>query len=99
MVRLVRVSLHYGYPLTRITGKVKEEVIVSKGSTVLSLLKDLVAKYGDIFKDYVFSNYEGNQVNKSIIISLNAKKITGDTNAIKIEKDVFMGIFSPVGGG
>jgi len=96
---LVEVTLHYGHPLTEITGKAREEVTVKKGSTVLSLLKNLATKYGDVFKDHVFSNYERNQVNKGIIISLNAKTISDETNKIKIEKDIFIGIFRPAGGG
>jgi len=99
VVSLVKVILHYGHLLTEITGKAKEEVIVKKGSTVLSLLKNLVTKYGAIFKDYVFSNYEKNQVNEGIIISLNAKKISNETKKIKIENDAFIGIYHPVGGG
>jgi len=99
VVTLVKVTLHYGHPLTEITGKAREEVIVKKGSTVLSLLKNLATKYGDAFKDHVFSNYERNQVNKGIIISLNAKNISNETKKIKIEDNVFIGIFSPVGGG
>ena len=81
------------------TGKAREEVTVKKGSTVLSLLKNLATKYGGVFKDHVFSNYERNQVNKSIIISLNAKNISDETKKIKIEDDVFIGIFRPVAGG
>ena len=99
MVTLVKVTLHYGHPLTEITGKAREEVIVKKGSTVLCLLKNLATKYGDVFKDYVFSNYERNQVNEGITISLNAKNISDETNKITIEDDVFIGIFRPVGGG
>ena len=99
MVTLVKVTLHYGHPMTEITGKAREEVIVKKGSTVLSLLKNLATKYGDISKDYVFSNYERNQVNKGIIISLNAKNISHETKKIEIEDDVFIGIFRPAGGG
>ncbi|MFX1540928.1 MAG: MoaD/ThiS family protein [Promethearchaeota archaeon] len=96
---MVKVILHYGYPLTEITGKAKEEVIVKKGSTVLSLLKNLVTKYGVVFKDYVFSNYERYQVNQGIIISLNAKRISNDVKKIIIEEDIYLGIFTPVGGG
>ena len=99
MVTLVKVTLHYGHPLTEITGKAKEEVTVKKGSTVLSLLKNLATKYGDVFKDHVFSNYKRSQVNEGIIISLNAKNISNETKRIKIEDDVFIGIFRPVGGG
>ncbi|MFX1492624.1 MAG: MoaD/ThiS family protein [Promethearchaeota archaeon] len=96
---MVKVILHYGYPLTEITRKAKEEVIVKKGSTVLSLLKNLVTKYGVVFKDYVFSNYERYQVNQGIIISLNAKRISNDVKKIIIEEDIYLGIFTPVGGG
>jgi molybdopterin converting factor small subunit len=96
---LVKVTLHYGHPLTEITGKAREEVIVKKGSTVLSLLRNLATKYGDAFEDNVFSNYERNQVKKGIIISLNAKNISDETQKIKIEDNVFIGIFRPVGGG
>lgn len=99
MVTLVKVTLHYGHPLTEITGKAKEEVTVKKGSTVLSLLKNLATKYGDVFKDHVFSNYNRSQVNEGIIISLNAKNISDETKRVKIEEDVFIGIFRPVGGG
>jgi molybdopterin converting factor small subunit len=99
VVTLVKVTLHYGHPLTEITGKAREEVIVKKGSTVLSLLKNLATKYGDAFKDNVFSNYERNQVKEGIIISLNAKNISDETKKIKIEDNVFIGIFRPVGGG
>jgi len=99
VVTLVKVTLHYGHPLTEITGKAKEEVTVKKGSTVLSLLKNLATKYGDVFKDHVFSNYKRNQVNEGIIISLNARNISNETKKIKIEDNVFIGIFRPVGGG
>jgi molybdopterin converting factor small subunit len=99
VVTLVKVTLHYGHPLTEITGKAREEVIVKKGSTVLSLLKNLATKYGDAFTDHVFSNYERNKVNEGIIISLNAKNISDQTKKIKIEDDAFIGIFRPVGGG
>ena len=99
MVTLVKVTIHYGHPLTEITGKAREEVIVKKGSTVLSLLRNLATKYGDAFKDHVFSNYERNQVNKGIIISLNAKYISDETKKVKIEDDAFIGIFRAVGGG
>jgi len=99
VVTLVKVTLHYGHPLTEITGKAREEVIVKKGSTVLSLLKNLATKYGDAFKDHVFSDYERNHVNEGIIISLNAKNISNETKKIKIEDNVFIGIFCPVGGG
>ncbi len=99
VVRLVKVILHYGPPLTVIIGKAKEEVIVKKGSTVLSLLKDRAIKHGDVFKDYIFSNYERNQVNEGIIISLNAKRISNETKNIKIKNDDFIAIYSPVGGG
>ncbi len=99
MSTLVKVILHYGYPLTEITGKAKEEVNVKKGATVLSLLQKLVTKYGVVFKDYVFSNYEGNQVNQRIIISLNAKRISNDVKKITFEEDTYLGIFTPVGGG
>jgi molybdopterin converting factor small subunit len=99
VVTLVKVTLHYGHPLTEITGKSREEVIVRKGSTVLSLLKNLATKYGDAFKDHVFSDYERNQVKKGIIISLNARNISDETKKIKIEDNVFIGIFRPVGGG
>jgi len=99
VVTLVKVTLHYGHPLTEITGKAREEVIVKKGSTVLSLLKNLATKYGDAFKDHVFSNYERSKVNEGIIISLNAKNISNETRKTKIEDNVFIGIFRPVGGG
>lgn len=99
MVTLVKVTVHYGHPLTDITGKAREEVIVKKGSTVLFLLKTLATKYGDAFKDHVFSNYERNQVKGGIIISLNAKYISDETKKIKIEDDAFIGIFLAVGGG
>ena len=99
MVILVKVIVHYGVPITEITRKAKEEIIVTKGSTVLALLKNLVAKYGDGFKDYVFSNYERNQVSKDIIISLNAKRISNDVKKIIFEEDIYLGILSPVGGG
>ena len=99
MVTLVKVTINYGHPLTEITGKAREEVIVKKGSTVLSLLRNLATKYGDAFKDHVFSNYERNQVNKGIIISLNAKYISDETKKVKIEDDAFIGIFRAVGGG
>jgi molybdopterin converting factor small subunit len=99
VVTLVKVTIHYGHPLTEITGKAREEVIVKKGSTVLSLLKNLATKYGDAFKDHVFSNYERNQVNEGIIISLNSKNISHETEKIKIEDNAFIGIFRPVGGG
>ena len=91
--------MHYGPPLTEITGKAKEVMNIQKGSTVLTLLKELVRKYGVVFKDYVFSNYERNQVNAGIIISLNAKKISNETKNIKIENDAFIAIYHPVGGG
>jgi MoaD family protein len=96
---LVKVTLHYGHPLTEITGKASEKVTVEKGSTVSSLLKDLAAKYGDAFKDHVFSYYEKNQVKEGIIISLNAKNISNETMKTEIEDNVFIGIFRPVGGG
>jgi len=99
VVTLVKVTLHYGHPLTEITGKAREEVIVKKGSTVLSLLKNLATKYGEAFKDHVFSNYERSQVNEGIIISLNAKNISNETRKTKIDDNVFIGIFRPVGGG
>ena len=99
MVTLVKVTIHYGHPLTEISGKAKEEVIVKKGSTVLSLLRNLATKYGDAFKDHVFSNYERNQVKEGIIISLNAKYISDETKKVKIEDDAFIGIFRAVGGG
>ena len=99
MVTSVKVTLHYGHPLTEITGKAREKVVVKKGSTVLSLLKNLATKYGDAFKDHVFSDYERNQVKEGIIISLNAKNISNETKKIKIEDNVFIGIFRPVGGG
>lgn len=99
MDTLVKVILLYSYPVTEITGKAKEEVIVKKGSTVLSLLQNLVTQYGVAFRDFVFSNYERNQVNQRIIISLNAKRVSNDVKAIKIEEDIYLGIFSPVGGG
>ena len=99
MVTVVKATLHYGHPLTEITGKAKEEVTVKKGSTVLSILENLATKYGDVFKDHVFSDYKRSQVNKGIIISLNAKNISDETKRIKIEDDVFIGIFRPVGGG
>ena len=99
MVTLVKVTIHYGHPLTEITGKAREEVIVKKGSTVLSLLRNLAAKYGDAFKDHVFSNYERSQVKAGIIISLNAKNVSDETKKIKIEDDAFIGIFRPVSGG
>ena len=99
MVTLVKVTIHYGHPLTEITGKAREEVIVKKGSTVLSLLRNLATKYGDAFKDHVFSNYERNQVKEGIIISLNAKYISDETKKIKIADDAFIGIFRAVGGG
>jgi sulfur carrier protein ThiS len=95
---LVKVTIHYGHPLTEITGKAREEVIVKKGSTVLSLLRTLATKYGGAFKDHVFSNYERNQVKEGIIISLNAKYISDETKKIKIEDDAFIGIFRAVGG-
>ena len=96
---MVKVTIHYDHPLTEITGKAREEVIVKKGSTVLSLLRNLATKYGDAFKDHVFSNYERNQVNKGIIISLNAKFISDETKKVKIEDDAFIGIFRAVAGG
>jgi sulfur carrier protein ThiS len=96
---LVKVTIHYGHPLTEITGKAREEVIVKKGSNVLSLLRNLAIKYGDAFKDHVFSNYERNQVKEGIIISLNAKYISDETKKVKIEDDAFIGIFRAVGGG
>ena len=99
MVILVKVIVHYGVPITEITRKAKEEIIVMKGSTVLALLKNLAAKYGDGFKDYVFSNFEGNQVSKGIIVSLNAKDISAEIENITVENDVYLGIISPVGGG
>jgi sulfur carrier protein ThiS len=99
VVTLVKVTVHYGHPLTEITGKAREEVTVKKGSTVLSLLRNLATKYGDAFKDHVFSNYERNQVKEGIIISLNAKYISDETKKIKIEGDAFIGIFRAVGGG
>ena len=98
-VTLVKVTLHYSHPLTEITGKAREEVVVKKGSTVLSLLKRLATKYGYGFKDYVFSDYERNQVKEGIIISLNAKNISNEIKKIKIEDDVFVGIFQPAAGG
>jgi hypothetical protein len=98
-VTLAKVTLHYGYPLTEITGKSREEVIVRKGSTLSYLLKNLVTKYGYGFKDYVFSDYERNQVKEGIIISLNAKNISNEVKKIKIEDDVFIGIFYPAAGG
>lgn len=98
-VTLVKVTLHYGPPLTEITGKSREEVIVRKGSTVLSLLKKLGTKYGHGFKDYVFSDYERNQVKEGIIISLNAKHVSNEIKKTKIEDDVFVGIFHPAAGG
>jgi sulfur carrier protein ThiS len=96
---LVKVTIHYGHPLTEITGKAREEVIVKKGSTVLSLLRNLATKYGDAFKDHVFSNYERNQVKEGIIISLNAKYISDETKKVKIEDDAFIGISRAVSGG
>ncbi len=99
MVTLVKVIVHYGVPITGITRKAKEEINVTKGSTVLTLLKNLAAKYGDGFKDYVFSNFERNQVSKGIIVSLNAKNVSAEIENITIENDVYMGIISPVGGG
>ena len=99
MVTLVKVTIHYGHPLTEITGKAREEVIVKKGSTVLSLLRNLATKYGDAFKDHVFSNYERNQVKEGTIISLNAKYISDETKKIKIEDNAFIAIFRAVGGG
>ena len=96
---MAKVTLHYGHPLTEITGKSREEVTVKTGSTVLSLLQSLAAKYGDAFKNNVFSNYKKNQVNEGIIISLNAKNISDDTKEIKIEDNVFIGIFRPASGG
>ena len=99
MVTLAKVTLHYGHPLTEITGKASEKVIVKKGSTVLSLLKNLANKYGDGFRAHVFSNYERDQVNTGIIISLNARNISNETKKTKIEDDVFIGIFLPIGGG
>jgi hypothetical protein len=62
VVTLVKVTVHYGHPLTEITGKAREEVVAKEGSTVLFLLKTLATKYGDAFKDHVFSDYERNQV-------------------------------------
>ena len=99
MVILVKVTVHYGHPLTKITGKAREEVNVEKGSTVLFLLKTLATKYGDAFKDHVFSNCERNQVKEGTIISLNAKYISDETKKIKIEDNAFIGIFRAVGGG
>jgi molybdopterin converting factor small subunit len=98
-VTLPKVTLHYGHPLTEITGKSREEVIVKKGSTLSRLLKNLVTKYGYGFKDHVFSDYERNQVKEGIIISLNAKHVSNEIEKIKIEDDVFIGIFRPAAGG
>ena len=98
-VTLVKVTLHYGHPLTQITGKSREEVIVRKGSTLSHLLENLVTKYGYGFKDYVFSDYGRSQVKEGIIISLNAKHVSNEMKRIKIEDDVFVGIFHPAAGG
>jgi len=99
VVALVKVTVHYGHPLTEITGKARENVVVEKGATVLFLLKTLATKYGDAFKDYVFSNYDRYQVKEGTIISLNAKYISKETEKIRIEDDAFIGIFRAVGGG
>lgn len=45
-VTLVKVTLHYGHPLTEITGKSREEVIVKKGSTL-----NIPYKFPEIFFD------------------------------------------------
>lgn len=99
MITLVKVTVHYGHPLTEITGKAREDVTVKKGSTVLSLLKNLATKYGDAFKDQVFLNYGRDQVKEGTIISLNAKYISNETENIKVEDNDFIGIFRAVGGG
>jgi len=99
VVTLVKVTVHYGHPLTEITGKAREDVVVNKGSTVLFLLKTLATKYGDAFKDHVFSDYAKNQVKEGTIISLNAKYISNETENIKVEDNDFIGIFRAVGGG
>lgn len=96
---MAKVIVHYGHPLTQITGKSKEEVITESGSSVLDLLKVLAAKYGDSFKEYVFLDFEKKELNKNIIISLNAKNVSDTIKKTKIKSNDFLTIFPPVGGG
>lgn len=77
----------------------KKEIIIdlSEGSTILSLLDDLVVRYGDL-KSILFN--DDGEINKSNVFALNDEKVEQtDFSSTYLNDDDTIHIIPPAGGG
>lgn len=87
---------YYAY-LRELTGIREEEITLSEGATVRTLIEQLIQKYGERFKNYILS--DNMELKPSIAIAVNGVKIPDDPlNKILRDGDTLV-ILPPISGG
>jgi molybdopterin converting factor small subunit len=94
----VKVRIFRG-PLSEIVGQSEITVQTENQAKIIDVLKLLVAKYGEPFRDYVFNTRTG-EVNSYVMLSLNGVNVSGLKGAeTEIEDGSELLILSATGGG
>jgi molybdopterin converting factor small subunit len=75
------VSVNYNcYSLRRITKITSEDIFVKNGKTLMEILGELIAKYGELFRNQLFDIDTGNL---KLIILVNGRAANNLCNDIK----------------
>ncbi|GBC70303.1 hypothetical protein HRbin02_00067 [Candidatus Calditenuaceae archaeon HR02] len=94
---MITVKTKYYAYLRELTGIREEEITLSEGATVLTLIEYLVKKYGASFKSYILADNMG--LKPSIVIAINGVKISDDPLNRRLRDGDTLVILPPISGG
>ncbi len=94
---MITVKTRYYAYLRELTGIREEEIALSEGATVGTLIERLIQKYGDRFRRYILA--DNMELKSSIAIAINGVKVSDEPLKRILRDGDTLVILPPISGG
>ncbi|MEM0482527.1 MAG: ubiquitin-like small modifier protein 1 [Nitrososphaerota archaeon] len=94
---MITVKTRYYAYLRELTGIREEEIALSEGATVGTLVDHLIQKYGDRFKSYILS--DNMELRPNVAIAINGVKVSDEPLKRMLRDGDTLVILPPISGG